>query len=202
MHFISTFERISSVTAWCHLVMVAQLLQPPLIVDVPLGIYFNVQRKLIRWKFNSYGNGTCNRVPELLCQISTEMLWRGWVASSNLACVLPHICALAALKSTQARGGLGMGQQLLLYQQYSGGRNSTVDARRGVAWWWSWQEHCVTISQSKLSVGTIGLQQMESRNLGLDVALFPPVNVTPVIKFGHFWAFFSQWRGERVQFLL
>lgn len=36
---------------------------------------------------------------------------------------------------------------------------------------------CITISQSKLSVGTIGLRQMESRNLGLNVALLPPVNV-------------------------
>lgn len=48
MHFISAFERISSATVWYHLVMVAGLLQPPLIVDKRLGIYFNTQHKLIR----------------------------------------------------------------------------------------------------------------------------------------------------------
>lgn len=89
--------------------MVARLLQPPLIVDTHLGIYFSAQCKLIRQKFNSYGSGMCNTVPELLCQTSTEMLQKGWVASSNPACVLLHICTLAALKSTQERGGLGIG---------------------------------------------------------------------------------------------
>lgn len=82
------------------------------------------------------------------------------------ACVLPHICTLAALRRTQERAGLGIGRQLLLYQQYRGGRSrSAVDAQRRVAWSWSWQEHCITISQSKLSAGTIGIWHTEGTSL-------------------------------------
>lgn len=37
---------------------------------------------------------------------------------------------------------------------------------------------------------------MEGKNLGLYVALLPPVHVAPVIKLGQFWVFFTMERRK------